>query len=163
MHAKNIVAFLGTTALGISLVLTAETPRQETPKKTEATSTTAAFPRMGKATEENVKGLFEKLEKDPALRAKAIPQIKKSLYGFAEQAFELSPQERKSMRALLSPKIAALIGQSMVATLESGGRIVFLQTTGGGGGGGCKFVTKCSIDSTGKVVCGIELDCPLDP
>jgi hypothetical protein len=161
MYAKKLVAFLGITALGMSLVIAAETPRQEAPKKAEAKGAQAAFPRMGKATEENVKGLFERLQKEPALRAKAIPQIKKSLYGFAEQAFELTPQERKSMRVLLPPEVAKLVGQSITTTLESGGKIAFLQSTGGGGG--CKIVTKCSIDSTGKVTCGVELDCPLDP
>jgi hypothetical protein len=111
-------AGLAILAAGICLLLSPSMTAQQI-------SGEGAMQKVGPLTDENVNRVIEKLEKDPAFRKKSLPQIKKDIYKFAEETFDLTPEQQKVMRVAVPPDLAKVLQDSVVLVLEQGGTIKY--------------------------------------
>lgn len=113
---------LVTLFAALNLSLKAQTNKSQAPSSKRAYGT---IEKIGPVTEENVGKVIEELQKDALYRKKAEPMIKKSIYAFAEEAFELTPEQKKEMRRNVPPKLAMVIQENVLMAIEEGGAIHF--------------------------------------
>lgn len=120
MGLRKLVALV--TVFGaLSGYLTAQTKKEQAPNK----AAYGAITKIGPVTEENVRKVIDKLQKDAQYRKQAEPLIKKSIYAFAEAAFELTPEQRKEMRTAMPEKLAMVIQENVLMSLQEGGTLHF--------------------------------------
>ncbi len=114
---------------------------------------------IGRLNPESVKRLVEELRRDERLRAEAVKLARRSFWKFMETAFQLTPEQRKTMRMLIDRSSARIITEAAIRALETGGPISFtvrpanspLKAEWKVGGG-------CEVDPfTGKTECKVEV------
>ncbi|HYT52665.1 MAG TPA: hypothetical protein VEL10_10715 [Gaiellaceae bacterium] len=84
-----------------------------------------AVPKVGRISKRNVKTLARRLREDEGLRREATTLMRRNFHSFVERAFELTPEQRKEMRAKMPKPAADTVARACILALETGGPIDF--------------------------------------